>query len=103
MREVSFIATGVGSSPWNMPNYYANPFNLVIQTTVTGTISYTIDTTMSNYALPPVDASPVVVVALPAGAITASTVLTSPVAGWRVTIISGAGSVAVKAMQAGNR
>jgi|SRR5215469_9876490 len=110
MQPVSYTQTGVGTSPWFMPNFHMAPFSIDIECGVTGTATYSIEITMDDYWTPPnqvnVPWSPTGAVRVRPTGITAATtnqsmLLTTPCRGWRVNVTAGSGSVAVQAVQAG--
>lgn len=101
--------SATGSSPWYMPSYHATPFELQIETILTGTATYNIEYTMDDFYTPagqatvpwPAAGVPAVRTALSASSASASTTLTHPLRGWRVTITAGTGSLSVEADQSG--
>jgi len=109
MTPVQFTISAPGSSNWVMPTYSISPFELQIVTTVTGTVSYNVEYTEDDFFTPsgcatipwPPAGTPTVVAALSASTTSASTSINFPVRGWRVTLVSGTGSVKVQGAQAG--
>jgi hypothetical protein len=108
---VTVGTNSTGSSQWFMPNYHLAPFILDIECGITGSVTYSIETTMDDYWTPPgqnlvgmpaytgiVLVRPTTVVAATAGS---SLVITAPCRGWRATITAGSGSVTCEALQAG--
>lgn len=97
----------IGSTGWKIPAINVTPFNLRIETTVSGTVAYAIETTMDDVFSPaswyhgPADTIRVRPTVVTAAAGAASLGIDSPVRGWRVTIASGTGSVTAEAIQAG--
>lgn len=103
---------GVGASQWYNVNFDAQPFNLSISTSVSGTVNYTIQYTYDNFwgtvdpsawtiAVGTVTAysDPILVAQTAAG----QTTINDPITGWRVLINSGTGTVTARAIQAGLR
>jgi hypothetical protein len=100
-----------GSTQWFMPNYHVTPFVLDIESVVSGTVTYSIETTLDDYFTPPgqlqaqVRGYTGIVLARPttvtASSASSSLVITAPCRGWRATITAGAGSVSIEALQAG--
>jgi hypothetical protein len=92
-----------------MPNYHVTPFTLDIESVVSGTVTYSIETTMDDYFTPPGQVQArgytgIVLVrptTVAASSASSSLVITAPCRGWRATITAGAGSVSIEAMQAG--
>lgn len=99
-KTVSIVATGVGSTPWHNLDWYRNPFAAEIDCTVTGTVTFNLELTNSEYlkAGTTVIVQPTAVVAATASV---RTPLSSPTRAWRLTITAGTGSVTVEAIQAG--
>jgi hypothetical protein len=109
---VTLGTNGVGSSPWFVPNFHITPFSMEFQATLTGTANFSIELTETSplvpiYPLGVANAQPIPTVFSPTGftalSATAAATLTFPVQGWRLTINSGSGSVALAATQAGIR
>lgn len=115
-RPVIVTQTGAGSSAWQVLNMHITPFEVSFNCVVSGTVSaYQIDLTNE---LPlqtvPMDTigggsptTPTVDAYNPTGfsslAASAYVTLNDPAFAWRVTIITGTGSVKVEAVQAGIR
>ena len=102
--HVTIGTSGTGSTPWFLPNYNITPFEAQLNTAISGSVTYTCEYTMDNFALPANPTSKPT--ALTLGTISAKTtadvaVLTSPVIGWRTTVTSGTGTVTTKFVQAG--
>jgi hypothetical protein len=97
---VSITVTGVGSTGWKNLDHYRVPFAAEIDCTVTGSVTYNLELTNSDYLTPgtTVIVQPTAVLAATASTRTS---LTSPTRAWRITITAGAGSLAVEAIQAG--
>lgn len=99
-KSVSITLTGVGTTGWKNLDWFQSPFAVEIDCTVTGSVTYSLELTNSDYLR-----TGVVVIAQPTAVVAATTssrfALTSPARAWRVTITAGAGSITVEAMQAG--
>lgn len=102
----------IGDTPAQLVNYEAQPVNLSIAVVVTGTVNYTVQYSYDEImGLPdPSSWSPTVPnpvwfndPTLAAVAATGDTTFNDPIQAWRVTINSGTGSLAIKAIQAGIR
>lgn len=101
---VTVGTNGVGSTPWINPTFNYGPQQIHIETMVTGTVNYTIQTTMDSFWTVGVPTSTIPVTKdTTIASVTTDQIfdLTWPVAGWRVLINSGTGTVAVSAIQAG--
>lgn len=110
MLPVRYAQTGVGISPWFMPNYHLTPFQLDIECGVSGSVTFNIETTFDDYWTPPNQpnvpwsptSAPIVrPTTVNAATAAASLILTSPVRGWRVNVTAGTGTVTVEALQSG--
>lgn len=104
--NVSVGTNTVGSSPWILVSNYSDPVSQGIAVVVTGTVNYSVEYTYDNFidttvpaAIPVVFTDPV----LAAETTTGDTNFDTPFTGWRVTINSGSGSLAIKGIQAGVR
>jgi len=103
---------GVGSSHWNLTNWNAYPPNLSVSVELrSGAVNFTVEHTYDDpnilpgtgglnasgltYPLPWPDAT------LNAAAISGETQINTPITAWRVTINSGTGVIAVRALQDG--
>jgi hypothetical protein len=97
---VSIIVNTVGATPWKNLDWYRNPFAAEIDCTVTGTVTFNLELTNSDYLTPgtTVIVQPTTVVAASASVRYA---LTSPTRAWRINMTAGTGSIAVEAIQAG--
>lgn len=117
--SISAAATGaikvgtnaVGSTPWQLENYHASDIEQSIAVVVTGTVTYSVEYTYDNFmgayaadtgvwsngSTPTVFTDPI----LASVTATGETNFDSPITGWRVTVSSGTGSVAIKGIQAG--
>lgn len=99
-QPVSLTQVGVGIGPWKNLDWRANPFVVQFNCLVTGTVTFNLETTASDYLTP----GTVVIVnpsSIAASAATAPLTLTSPQRAWRVNVLTGTGSVTVEAIQAG--
>jgi hypothetical protein len=101
---VTIGTNGTGSTPWFMPNYNMTPFDAQLNTVVSGSVTYSCQYTMDNFALPANPTSKPTAITL--GTISAKTTadvaaLTSPIIGWRTQVTSGTGTVTTKFVQAG--
>lgn len=105
-KNVTVGTSGTGSTPWTMPNFHLTPFDLTLNTEVTSTVTYNIETTQddywtagkSNYDVTP---QPHVYAVVTGATAAAQTVLDTAVTGYRFTITSGTGTLDVQATQAG--
>jgi hypothetical protein len=99
-QPVSFTLTGVGVSPWKNLNWREPAFHVGFNCVVTGTVSYNLEMTDSDYLTPgtTVIVTPTTIAAASA---TAYLVTTTPARAWRLNILSGTGSVTVEAVQSG--
>lgn len=97
----------IGSTGWKMPAYAIAPFNLRIETTVSGTVNFAIEYTLDDFARPaswyygPADTIRVRPTVVTGAVASTSFTFDSPIRGWRVTIASGTGTVVTEAIQAG--
>lgn len=109
---LSDASGGAKHTTAQLANYNAQPFQLTIDVEVTGTVNYTVETTMndimglpnpSSYSPttpnPTWTADPVLASATSSGA----TTYNDPIQAWRVTLNSGTGSLAITGIQAGVR
>lgn len=99
---VTVGTNGVGSSPWFALDRFPEQFNVGYGCVVSGTINYTVEYTFDNPNAPWTGTFPTVF----ASATSAKTdnqagVITTPCRAMRVTVNSGAGSVAMIAIQSG--
>jgi hypothetical protein len=99
---VTVGTNGTGSTDWIMPNFHMTPFDVTIDTEVTGSVTYSIETTLDNYW----DAKPVqptvnIHTFLNSGTVSAESVLSTAVTGYRYTITSGTGTLTAQSTQAG--
>lgn len=109
-RPVNLSLTAPGSTPWQLANYDAQPFQLTIAVAVTGTVNYKVEYTYDDVmGLPnpsswsPTTPNPTVWTDPILNGATASgeTTFDNPIQAWRVTLSSGAGSLAIVGIQAG--
>lgn len=101
-NHVTIGTNGTGSTPFLMPNFHLTPFDVDIDTQLTGSVTYSIETTQDDYftaASPTV--KPNVVAVLNAATAAAQIGLESAVRGYRYTITSGTGTLAAQSTQAG--
>lgn len=99
-QPVSLTLTGIAISPWKNLDFRANPFNAGLNCTVTGTVTFNIEVTTSDYLTP---GTTVNLASTAVAGASASTFLAivQPVRAWRLNILSGTGSVTVDAVQSG--
>jgi hypothetical protein len=99
-QPVSLTLTGVSISPWKNANFREAAFHLGINCFVTGTVTYNIETTDSDYLTPgvTVNVSPTTIAAAAASAFLS---VTTPCRAWRLNILTGTGSVTAEAVQSG--
>lgn len=103
---VTVGTNGTGSTPWQMPNFHLTPFNLDINTQLTGSVTYNEETTQDDYWTPQnsnndVTPQPNVNAVLTGETTAAQNILNAAVTGWRLTITSGTGTLAAQATQSG--
>lgn len=89
-----------GSTPWYNGNIHMAPFAQEIDCSLTGSATFSIETTQSDYLNP---AATVIVQTTSIAAATAAAklALTSPVRAWRLTVTLGTGTVTAESIQAG--
>lgn len=111
-RPIYITLAAPGSTTAQLVNFNAQPVNLSIAVVVTGTANYTVQYTYDDimglpdpYSWSPTTPSPVWFndPILAATTTTADTTFNDPIQAWRVTLNSGSGSLAIKAIQAGIR
>ena len=107
MTTIVLTQSGAGSTNFITPDYFISPFNIGLQAIVTGSVSsysvqYTLDDTQAD-GYNPTTGNWTTVTGF--SALSASTwgAFTTPCRGIRLTITSGAGSVALTLCQAGTR
>lgn len=98
-RPVVISQTGTGQSPWANLDTWAMPFNLSINCTVSGTVTYNVETTNSDYLTAGTTVN--VVTAVNAASTTQQYATTTPARAWRINITAGTGTVTAEAIQAG--
>lgn len=110
--SLSDASGGAKNTAAQLANYNAQPFQLTIEVLVTGTVNYTVYTTMDDVmGLPnpsswsPTTPSPTWTADSVLAAQTASgtTTINDPIQAWKVTLNSGTGSLAITGIQAGIR
>lgn len=105
MRPVTLTQVGPGVSPVCPPDIYITPFEVTLQTQVTGTVAYSVEYTNDDIWSPtfnPATAQWTAVTAMPVGSTTSlQATLISPVRGIRINQASGAGTTVLKIVQAG--
>lgn len=98
--------SGVGSSPVFKPATNVSPFQITLQTLVTGSATYTVQYTKDNVDAPgysPAAGHWVAIPAMSAATTSIEASLISPVTGIQVVQSAGAGSVVLQIVQAGER
>ena len=107
MSAYTTSKTGAGRSSVIVPDYFIPQFNLGLQAVVTGTATYSIQFTMDDTSAASFDASTATwtTMAAPFSAATATQAgaFTTPVRGICINVASGAGTVALTIVQAGNK
>lgn len=103
---VTVGTSGTGSTPWIMPNFHLTPFDLTLNTELTGSVTYNLETTQDDYWTPPrsnydVTPQPNVYEVVQGATAAAVNVLNTAVTGYRLTITSGTGTLAAQGTQAG--
>ncbi len=99
-QPVTLVASGVGSTVWKNADYRANPFSLNIDCTVSGTVTYNLETTNSDYLTAGTTVN-VIPTTIAASTASAYLPIASPIRAWRITITAGSGSVTAEAIQSG--
>ncbi len=99
-------SSATGSTDWLMPNYHLTPFNVAINTELSGSVTYNIETTNGDYITAPKSnldspTQPVVNTISSAATAAVSTTLTSAVTGYRYTITTGTGTLSAQSQQSG--
>lgn len=110
---VTVGTTAVGSTAWQVPNRHITPFELSVMVDLTsgaatGTIEVAIDEVLAPISIystgfntaPPVP-SPVAWPSLTNVVGAASGVINEPIAGWRLTVTAGSGTLKATGIQAG--
>lgn len=107
---LSDASGGAKSTPWQLANYNAQPFELTIAVAVTGTVDYDVQYTYDDImGLPnPSSYSPTVPnptvwtdPVLDGATASGETTFDNPIVAWRCTLNTGTGSLAIAAVQAG--
>lgn len=89
-----------GSTPWVTADTWRTPFQIEVDNSISGTVTYSIETTNSDIQSATVVPTPRATSV--AGATAAATLaLTSPSRAWRTTVTAGTGTVTTEAVQAG--
>lgn len=108
MQPIYVTQTSSGSSPWKLVNWHVTPINIGFAVRTTGlTSNWQIDVTMDDpTGTYPSSAGPTVFASSLFGTISGGSTngvgaITTPIAAWRVTNASTAGTVTVTALQAG--
>lgn len=104
--NVTIGTNGAGSTDWIMANFHLTPFELDILDEVTGSATWNLETTNDTYwttSAGPQDATPQpnVNVVVNGATVAQAATLTTPVTGYRFTIASGTGTLAVQSLQGG--
>lgn len=99
---VTVGTNGTGSTDWIMPSFHLTPFDVTLDTQVSGAVTYTIEGTQDNYwdavpSPPTINAHTI----LASGTVAAETVLSTAIRGYRYTITAGAGTLTAQGTQAG--
>ena len=85
-----------------MPNYHMTPFQLDVETSITaGAATYSLEWTMDDFVTPGAPPPIVRATTVAAAAGSASFSFITPIRGWRVSVLSGVGTVTVEALQSG--
>lgn len=103
MQPIYVTVTSSGSSPWKLTNWQIGTFNIAFGVRTSGLtsnwqIDMTVDDPTNTY---PSSAGPTIFSSLVSGSTNALAAITTPIAAWRVTNTSTAGTVTVTALQAG--
>lgn len=110
--NVKVGTNGIGDIPAQLVNYEAQPVNLSIAVVVTGTVTYSVQYTYDDImGLPnPSSYSPTIPnpvwfndPTLVSYTATGDTTFNDPIQAWRVSVLTGTGSLAIKSIQAGIR
>ncbi|MDE2096491.1 MAG: hypothetical protein KGL39_04535 [Patescibacteria group bacterium] len=106
--NVSIGTTSVGSSRWVYTSDHMTPFNLSLSAHYTSgsgsyQLEYCYDDPAGSPATFPAKAQAVTVYALPGGAQTGAydTSLNNPITAWRLTVLTGTGTVSATGIQSG--
>ena len=104
---VTVGTSSIGSTPWKNASWNMAPFSLEVETVVSGTVTYSLEYTLSKFWEPsnsPLSngyATNVKTSAVSNATAAAANTFTFPIAGWRLTVSSGTGTVTAEAAQAG--
>lgn len=104
---VTVGTSSIGSTPWKNASWNITPFSLEVETVVSGTVTYSLEYTLSKFWEPsnsPLSngyATNVKTSAVSNATAAAANTFTFPIAGWRLTVSSGTGTVTAEAAQAG--
>jgi len=99
---VTVGTNGTGSTDWIMPNFHLTPFDVTINTELSGAATYNVETTQDNYF----DARPTVTTVnvyqvLQGNTASTEAVLNTAVRGYRYTITAGTGTLTAQSTQSG--
>lgn len=99
-------SSATGSTDWAMPNYDLTPFNMIINTQLSGSVTYNIETTTGDYLAPAKSSydttpQPIVNTVSSGATAAASATLSTPVTGVRYTVTAGTGTLSAQALQSG--
>jgi len=99
---VTVGTNGTGSTDCIMPNFHLTPFDVTIDTQVSGSVTYAVEGTQDNYwdAVPSPPTINVHTIAA-SGSVAAETTLSTAIRGFRYTITAGAGTLTAQSTQAG--
>ena len=97
-------SSATGSTDWLMPNYHLTPFNVAINTELSGSVTYNIETTNGDYITAPKSnydspTQPIVNTVSSGATAAATATLTSAVTGLRFTITAGTGTLSAQTQQ----
>jgi hypothetical protein len=97
-----------GSTDWIMPNFHLTPFELNQYVELSGSVTWSLEGTQSNYWDPTPNTGsgattpqPTVVEIIQASTVGMQNVLTAPVRGYRYTITAGTGTLSAQNLQSG--
>lgn len=99
-KTVTISQTGAGTSGWVILNFDITPFQVTVTTSVTGTVSYTIETTQNDFWTYPVGTVRTFTAAS-AASTGAQISLQNAVYGVRINNASGSGTITADITQAG--
>jgi hypothetical protein len=103
LQPIYVTVTSSGSSPWKLTNWHANPVNLGIGVRTSGlTSNWQLDVTLDDPTNTfPSSAGPTIFSSLVSGSTNAIASITFPIAAWRLTNTSTAGTVTATVLQSG--